>query len=197
MRVRKRVLIICGLILLILYTARVIVVNKNADRVPVYIYDVGETIDFGNDYVDTVEECIDGYAVQVLGYEVVDTRELYERYNMGQADEATVKNTPFYCLLKVRIYNKDCDLGEEGGLMLDRYSLMGDNYMALVSENVFCTMYPDMPGTSFSLRKGTSMEFELPYPTTRTEGCTKEDMQKKAPMLEISEFPNRKLLKAG
>ena len=31
MRVRKRVLIICGLILLILYTARVIVVNKNAD----------------------------------------------------------------------------------------------------------------------------------------------------------------------
>ena len=124
MRVRKRVLIICGLILLILYTARVIVVNKNADRVPVYIYDVGETVDFGNDYVDTVEECIDGYAVQVLGYEVVDTRELYERYNMGQADEATVKNTPFYCLLKVRIYNKDCDLGEEGGLMLDRYSLM-------------------------------------------------------------------------
>ena len=123
MRVRKRVLIICGLILLILYTARVIVVNKNAD--------------------------------------------------------------------------KDCDLGEEGGLMLDRYSLMGDNYMALVSENVFCTMYPDMPGTSFSLRKGTSMEFELPYPITRTEGCTKEDMQKKAPMLEISEFPNRKLLKAG
>lgn len=195
MRVRKRVLIICGLILLILYTARVIVVNKNADRVPVYIYDVGETVDFGNDYVDTVEECIDGYAVQVLGYEVVDTRELYERYNMGQADEATVKNTPFYCLLKVRIYNKDCDLGEEGGLMLDRYSLMGDNYMALVSENVFCTMYPDMPGTSFSLRKGTSMEFELPF--TRTEGCTKEDMQKKAPMLEISEFPNRKLLKAG
>ena len=62
MRVRKRVLIICGLILLILYTARVIVVNKNADRVPVYIYDVGETVDFGNDYVDTVEECIDGYA---------------------------------------------------------------------------------------------------------------------------------------
>lgn len=164
MRVRKRVLIICGLILLILYTARVIVVNKNADRVPVYIYDVGETVDFGNDYVDTVEECIDGYAVQVLGYEVVDTRELYERYNMGQADEATVKNTPFYCLLKVRIYNKDCDLGEEGGLMLDRYSLTSDNYMALVSENVFCTMYPDMPGTSFSLRKGTSMEFELPYP---------------------------------
>lgn len=197
MRVRKRVLIICGLILLILYTARVIVVNKNADRVPVYIYDVGETVDFRNDYVDTVEECIDGYAVQVLGYEVVDTRELYERYNMGQADEATVKNTPFYCLLKVRIYNKDCDLGEEGGLMLDRYSLMGDNYMALVSENVFCTMYPDMPGTSFSLRKGTSMEFELPYPITGTEGCTKEDMQKKAPMLEISEFPNRKLLKAG
>lgn len=116
---------------------------------------------------------------------------------MGQADEATVKNTPFYCLLKVRIYNKDCDLGEEGGLMLDRYSLMGDNYMTLVSENIFCTMYPDMPGTSFSLRKGTSMEFELPYPITRTEGCTKEDMQKNAPMLEISEFPNRKLLKAG
>ena len=55
MRVRKRVLIICGLILLILYTARVIVVNKNADKVPVYIYDVGETVDFGNDYVDTVE----------------------------------------------------------------------------------------------------------------------------------------------
>ena len=73
---------------------------KNADKVPVYIYDVGETVDFGNDYVDTVEECIDGYAVQVLGYEVVDTRELYERYNMGQADEATVKK--YSILLSVK-----------------------------------------------------------------------------------------------
>ncbi len=65
--------------------------------------------------------------------------------------------------------------------MLDRYSLMGDNYMALVSENVFfCTMYPDMPVTSFSLRKGTSMEFELPYPITRTEGCTKKRICRKS-----------------
>ena len=69
--------------------------------------------------------------------------------------------------------------------------------MSMVSENVFCTMYPDMPGISFSLRQGTSMELELPYPITRNEGCTKSDMEIKAPMLEISEFPNRKVLKVG
>lgn len=41
------------------------------------------------------------------------------------------------------------------------------------------------------------MELELPYPITRNEGRTKSDMEEKAPMLEISEFPNRKVLKAG
>lgn len=144
-------------------------VNKDAERTPVVIYNVGEVVDFGTDYIDTADEAIPGYAVQVLGYELVDTKELYDRYNMG----------------------------EQGGLMLSRYSLVGDNYMSMVSENVFCTMYPDMPGISFSLRQGTSMELELPYPITRNEGCTKSDMEKKAPMLEISEFPNRKVLKVG
>ena len=81
-------------------------VNKDAERTPVVIYNVGEVVDFGTDYIDTADEAIPGYAVQVLGYELVDTKEL-------------------------------------------------------------------------------------------NEGCTKSYMEKKAPMLEISEFPNRKVLKAG
>ena len=198
MRVRKRVTIFILLsAIIIAYIVRVTVVNKNAERTPVVTYNVGEVVDFGTDYIDTADEAIPGYAIQVLGYELVDTKELYDRYNMGEVEEYALKNTPFYCLLKIRFYNNDCDMGEQGGLMLSRYSLVGDNYMSMVSENVFCTMYPDMPGISFSLRQGTSMELELPYPLTRNEGRTKSDMEEKAPMLEISEFPNRKVLKAG
>ena len=180
MRVRKRALTFIILsIIAITYIIRVVVVNKDAERTPVVTYNVGEVVDFGTDYIDNADEAIPGYAIQVLGYELVDTKELYDRYNMGEVEEYALKNTPFYCLLKVRFYNDDCDMGEQGGLMLSRYSLVGDNYMSMVSENVFCTMYPDMPGISFSLRKGTSMELELPYPITRNEGCTKSDMEKK------------------
>ena len=197
MCIRKYVMTVLALMLIVSYVARVIIVNKNAQVTPTYTYEMGEIVDFGNDYIDGIEECITGYAVQVLGYELVDTKELYERYNMGEVEDYALANTPFYCLLKVRFYNNNSDLGENGGLMLQRYSLMSENYMTMISENVFCTMYPDMPGIAFSLRKGTSMELELPYPITRNEGCTKEDMKMNPPMLEITEFPNRKMLKAG
>lgn len=197
MCIRKYVMTVLALMLIVSYVARVIIVNKNAQVTPTYTYEMGEIVDFGNDYIDGIEECIPGYAVQVLGYELVDTKELYERYNMGEVEDYALANTPFYCLLKVRFYNNNSDLGENGGLMLQRYSLMSENYMTMISENVFCTMYPDMPGIAFSLRKGTSMELELPYPITRNEGCTKEDMKMNPPMLEITEFPNRKMLKAG
>lgn len=197
MCVRKYVITVLALMLIVSYVARVTIVNKNAQRTPTYTYEMGEIVDFGNDYIDGIEECIPGYAVQVLGYELVDTKELYERYSMGEVEDYALANTPFYCLLKVRFYNNNSDLGENGGLMLNRYSLMSENYMTMISENVFCTMYPDMPGIDFSLRKGTSLELELPYPITRNEGCTKEDMKKNPPMLEIAEFPNRRVLKAG
>lgn len=199
MRIKKRMIgfIIAAFLLVLLYVLRVVSINRNAQKTETYTYELGEIVDFENDYVDGMEECIPGYAVQVLGYELVDTRELYQRYHIGEVDDYTLTNTPFYCLLKVRFYNNDSDLGEQGGLMLSRYSLMGDNWMTMISENMFCTMYPDMPGISFSLREGTAMELELPYPITRNEGCTKEDMKIHPPMLEITEYPNRKVLKAG
>ena len=74
-------------------------------------------------------------------------------------------------------------------------ALVGDDYLSQISENVFCTMYPDMPGMNFSLQKGTSMEFELPYPLDVVTGKDKDDLNKKSPYIEISEFPNRKLIK--
>lgn len=194
-KVRNLILLVFVLVLVMTYVARVAVVNGNAVHVPTYIYEKGEVVDFGYDYIDTIDECIPGYAMQVLGYELIDTKDLYERYNLGTIDENGVANTPFYCLVKVRFYNKDCYLGETGGIALQRYALEGDDYMVLVSENVFCSMYPDMPDTSFSLKKGTSMEFDLPYPISAAVGKKKADLQRKPPMLEITEFPNRRLLK--
>mgnify|MGYP000593604540 FL=1 len=105
MRVRKRVTIFILLsAIIIAYIVRVTVVNKNAERTPVVTYNVGEVVDFGTDYIDTADEAIPGYAIQVLGYELVDTKELYDRYNMGEVEEYALKNTPFYCLLKIRFY---------------------------------------------------------------------------------------------
>lgn len=85
MRVRKRVTIFILLsAIIIAYIVRVTVVNKNAERTPVVTYNVGKVVDFGTDYIDTADEAIPGYAIQVLGYELVDTKELYDRYNMGE-----------------------------------------------------------------------------------------------------------------
>lgn len=92
MRARKRALIFIILsIIAITYIIRVVVVNKDAERTPVVIYNVGEVVDFGTDYIDTADEAIPGYAVQVLGYELVDTKELYDRYNMGEVEEYALK----------------------------------------------------------------------------------------------------------
>lgn len=59
MRVRKRALTFIILsIIAITYIIRVVVVNKDAERTPVVIYNVGEVVDFGTDYIDNADEAI-------------------------------------------------------------------------------------------------------------------------------------------
>ena len=44
-------------------------VNKDAERTPVVIYNVGEVVDFGTDYIDTADEAIPGYARNLVFFE--------------------------------------------------------------------------------------------------------------------------------
>ena len=44
------------------YAARVAAVNMNAVRVPTYTYEKGEVVDFGQDYIDSIDDCSPGYA---------------------------------------------------------------------------------------------------------------------------------------
>lgn len=195
MKSKKRIILIIVLILSVLYVARIFVINKNAVCAETLEYKKGEIVDFGNDYIDSIDDSKPGYAVQVLGYRIVDTKTFYEEFNLSNGEDVDTSYIPYYCLVKVKFYNKDSTLGENGGISLYQMALVGDDYLSQISENVFCTMYPDMPGMNFSLQKGTSMEFELPYPLDVVTGKDKDDLNKKSPYIEISEFPNRKLIK--
>lgn len=192
MKTKRRIILITAITLTVAYTVGVFLVNKNALQAKDIVYQKGEVVDFGNDYVDSYEDAKPGYAIAVLGYELIDTQTFYREYHLSDEENLDTSFTPYYCLVKVRFYNKDSDLGENGGISLAQLPLVGDDYLCQVSENVFCAMYPDMPGMNFSLRKGTSMVFDLPYPLDVVTGKTREDLIKKSPWIEISEYPNRK-----
>lgn len=184
--------------LLIMFTAtyitRVFWINKNAIYADTLKYQKGDIVDFENDYVDCIEECKPGYAIQVLGYDIIDTKSFYKKYNLSNDEEINTTYTPYYCLVKVKFYNNDSDLGEMGGISLYELALVGDDFLSQISENIFCTMYPDMPGMNFSLQKGTCMEFELPYPIDVVTGKDKDYLLNNSPYIEISEYPTRKLV---
>ena len=85
-------------------------------------------------------------------------------------------------------------MGTERGISLDLIPLVGTHYFMMIDYMAFELLNPDMPGPSFSLKKGTEKEIILPYAINPDVHTDVRRMQKDPPDLQLSEYPRRKLI---
>ncbi|WP_314064899.1 DUF5028 domain-containing protein [uncultured Vagococcus sp.] len=190
---KKRSLACITILLLSLMILRIYYINKDV-QVPIEkYYDVSEVVPFENDYTRNSDEIINGYTAKVLGAELIPIKEFYKTYLKveGFSEETFAK---YYYIVKVSFGNTTNLEGINTGISLANTSLVGTNYYMVIDSQVFSMLNPDMPGISFSLKLDSEKELLLPYAVVPSTHTDKKGFLKDPPKLQITEYPNRKLL---
>lgn len=190
---KKRSLACITILLLSLMILRIYYINKDV-QVPIEkYYDVSEVVPFENDYTRNSDEIINGYTAKVLGAELIPIKEFYKTY-LKVEDFSEETFAKYYYIVKVSFGNTTNLEGINTGISLANTSLVGTNYYMVIDSQVFSMLNPDMPGISFSLKLDSEKELLLPYAVVPSTHTDKKGFLKDPPKLQITEYPNRKLL---
>ena len=193
---KKKIIILSILVFVILWGVRFSAVNRNVDKAETILYPRGEIVPVGEDYFDYASEHMEGYTVQVLGAELVTAEEFLERYDALDRLPDLGWYTNYIYAVRVSIGNEDNPYGEEKGISLMQYQLLGPNYILSIEDVCFSLANPTMPGLSFALRQNTSKEILLPYAVMNWETSC-EHILKDPPRLQITQYPHQKLLETA
>lgn len=192
---RKRIAVTVAIALSILFGIRVYMVNRDIQLPAVQTYHKGEVVPFGEDFTNSSEDNSNGYTIRVVDYELLSSDDFYEAYELNESVDSVDRiMMEYFCLVRVIIGNEG--KGEEAdtarGIELLQIPLVGKNYYMIMNEMIFQMLNTDMPGSSFSLRPGTSKELLLPYAAVPGTHLDYRSLEKNPPELKITEYPNRK-----
>lgn len=190
---KKIMLVSLVTVLIAAWGVRFYFVNQNIDTPIVQVFPKGTEVPMEKDFFYDATEDMDGYTVEVLGAELLTLEDFLERYHTGDQSEALGNFTDYIYSVRVSISNKDNDFTGEKGIALGLYYLKGTDYVLSLEDMCYQFANPNMPGTSFSLQKGTSMELVLPFNVMSTQTSPKHILDD-PPKLQISLYPHQKLL---
>lgn len=189
MRKKRIAAVVIMLCLIGLYGARVYAVNADISTPGRQVFEKGETVPYGTDYNISEGDSCEGYTVQALNSRILPAEEFCREYdvkNMGIADA-------FY-MVKLSVKNESNQHVGEQGVPLGISMLVGTNYSIIPSPALFQTVNPDIPAMSFSLQTGTEKEVWLVFQLISGSTPDAEYLEEHPPMLQITQYPNQKLL---
>lgn len=169
------------IVLIVAYSCRMKYVNDNSISAKNIVYEKETSVEFGENYVDSIDFFSNGYAIEVLDAELMDINSFYTKYQIGNGEEVDNSKIPYYFVVNVKVYNKTSNKGEMTGINLKDIGLVINNTCVMMDTGVFQMMYPNLSGSGFSLREGTDMDFVFAYPIS-------EKIQK-----QVEKFKEKKL----
>jgi hypothetical protein len=169
-------------------------VNKDVDIPIVQRFPKGEDVAIGKDFFDRSDEDMDGYTVKVLGSELLPVKDFLKRYDAeGQVDTLGIF-TDYIYVVPVSIANETNPHGDKKGIAARYYCLQGTDYILSLDDTCFMLANPKMPGSSFSLRKGTRMDMLLTFEVlSRTTSI--QHLKDDPPSLLITQYPHQKMIR--
>jgi hypothetical protein len=192
---KKIIILSLSLVILAAWGIRVYYINANAEKPQVEVYKKGTVVDIGENYIENDSELVNGYTVQVLDSEIVNADEYLEEIGMNKDKISFVDDTLGFYIVKLKIENVNNDFVNEGGINFIFWDLQGDRYLLTLDIEMFKVLNPTTnESTGFSLSKGKSMEFTVPYDILKSHKISFSELRKSPPKLLISSYPIRKKL---
>ncbi|MCL2083305.1 MAG: DUF5028 domain-containing protein [Oscillospiraceae bacterium] len=190
----KKVLIIALIAgLAVAWGIRFYFVNQNIDIPTVQVFRKGIEVPLEKDFFDSSDEDMNGYTVTVLDAELMPVEDFLQRYEAEDQTEILGNFTDYIYMVRVSVGNHNNPFIDEKGVALQLFELKGVDYILTLEDICYQASNPDMPGASFSLRQGTNMELLLPFNVMSSQTGIKHILNK-PPKLQISAYPNQKLI---
>ena len=178
-------------ILLAAFIVLVYFVNVNGKSPIISKFEKGAIVPVEDNYFWKSGENMDGYTVQVTGSQFLSLDEFVGMYQVDTDEFDLVCEN---LLLVTVSFEKTVDQGgEEDGIDLRRYTLMGTDYCLTISSSAFMAVNPDMPGMMFSLIPGKPMEIVLPF-AVYSSYVSLDHIKGDMPLMEICAYPEMKLV---
>ncbi len=192
-RMKKILVLAAVLVLAALWGIRFYVVNQDVDLPVVQVFPKGETVALEKDFFNYADENMDGYTVTVLDARRYEAKAFLKKYHGERQAENLGNHTDYIYTVQVCIANAGNTHTGEKGISLQQYVLQGTDYILSFEDTCFLLANPKMPGASFSLRQGTSMEMTLTF-DVMSSVTSLEHLTEDVPKLLISQYPHQKML---
>lgn len=190
---RKIVMVVLTAALVLGWGFRFYSVNRSVDVPIIQVFPRDEEVPIGKDFFSYADEDMDGYTVTVLDAELISAADFLKRCDAEAQAQLLGIFTDYIYTVRVRIANQENRQTGEKGISLQQYMLCGTDYILSLEEGCFLLANPEMPGTSFSLREGTSMEMLLTFDVMSRTVSVKH-LAEDRPKLLISQYPHQKMI---
>ncbi|WOC33370.1 MULTISPECIES: DUF5028 domain-containing protein [Caproicibacterium] len=206
---KKRVFAVLAVMLALFACAgRIAYVNGTAEKAPKTSYYVkGEELSIGKNIFDKYidGEQADGYYVILTNAKLVPIEEFLQEYKltkekaMPKALRAEKENTmpavDYIYEVKIHVTNKTNALVGKAGINLMRWDLLATDFSVQIQQELYTCLNPFAKGSlTFSVKKGASRDFILPYGICSSV-ISPEKLKQRNPSVIISEYPVRKMIK--
>lgn len=186
---KKISFIIIFVILIIVYTIRLLYINNNTLAPELITYNIGEEVSIENDFFDNSSEKMNGYSLVVKDTNVVSIDDFKSEYS-------TFKNemhADYIYLVKVVFKNNDNEFGESAGINLGQYILQKKSYINFPDKEAF-QLINSIDSLMFSLRVNSEKELIIPFDID-TNYIDVKKLKSGVPSLVVSLYPHKKIIK--
>lgn len=190
---KKILTIVAAILLAIGWSVRFYAVNQNVDTSVLQIFPKGEEVPVGKDFFNYADEEMNGYTVTVLDSKLYSAADFLQEYNAADQAELLGTHTDYIYSVRVCIANRDNPYTGQKGISLQQYALQGTDYILSFEDTCYQIANPDMPGASFSLQQGTSIELMLTFDVI-SQNTDIKHLSDDPPKLLITQYPHQKMI---
>jgi hypothetical protein len=175
---------------------RIFAVNRDPDVSEILEYPKGEVVSIGaNFFSENSIERPDGYTVRVLDSRLVPVKTFLKEYNeRTDLFEMYGNSVSYFYVVRMEFANEYNDLGEDAGIDLGWYQLLGTDYALTPDEIAVKLTNENLEGMVFALRKDKPpFEVVLPFAVYETYVSVRH-LAEDPPRLMVSAYPQMKLI---
>lgn len=197
--ISKRIVIASvSIVLLGAWTFGVIRLNATSEQPQKQVYQVGDHVDYGDNYFDFSSEIIDGYSLEVLSAKVYEY-DTYKKVMEIKTSSSSEWHSDYVLDVEIRFFNKGGSEGKGGIPFIYTYLASADNRLA-VNTKLVGAMYPQLGDDpiGFSIRPGTDMILHIPFQIEMVPalyvGDEKKYLETTDFYLNVTQYPVKQLV---
>lgn len=194
---RKWAVLGIAVVLLAAWTVRVVCLNRAAPRSIIETYEMGETVEYGNDFFNSSRENRNGYKIVVHKASIMPYEEFAQTMQLELPEPDGFRSDYVYDV-QVTIIN-DGNSDEKNGIDMFNTLLVTSNMRLPIDATLWELLYPQLGRSyTFKLRENTQMDFHFPFvvETEFDQWVADLDYLQTTPFyLNISQYPHKKMIK--